>query len=92
MTIKKTIIGIVKKIRCKCSCFGGIQVEIKGSNTPPNTPVEFDNSNANTFSIENNVSNNVNLESVTPAPSPVMRRSPAPLPRPLPIHTYTEVF
>lgn len=77
---KKTIAAIVKKIRCKCSCVGGIQVEIKGSDTPPTTPP---------MEIENTISVTPNN---TPQPSPMMHRSPAPLPRPHPTHTYTEVF
>ena len=59
MGIKKTIIAIVRKIRCKCSCVGGIQLEIKGSDTPPNTPpvkIENTNANANNLSIENTIS------------------------------------
>tara|TARA_R110000787_G_scaffold48925_4_gene117491 strand:- start:392 stop:700 length:309 start_codon:yes stop_codon:yes gene_type:complete len=102
MTIKETIIAVVKKIRCKCKCFGGIELELKGSNTPPNTPVEnieFDNTNNNTNNLS--IENNVNL---SPTPSPVVRRSPAPLPRPpgstppappprvLPTHDYVAVF
>jgi len=90
MGVKSIIIAVVKKIRCKCRCIGGIEIEIKGSDSPP--PLEIENTNNNTLSIENNVSNNVNLASVTPTSSPVMRRSPAPLPRQIPTHTYAEVF
>ena len=85
MGIKDAIVDVIKKIRCKCKCFGGVEIEIKGSDTPPQVDEQREinnNLNNNNLSLENNIS-------ITPQQSPAMPRSPAPLPRP---HVYEQLI
>jgi len=83
MGIKNAIIDVLKKIKCKCKCFGSIEVEIKGCDTPPEIEPHREittNNNNNNLNVENNIA--INSPRQSPRQSP--HHSPM-LHRPLPV-------
>lgn len=79
MKIKNAIIDLLKKIKCKCKCFGSVEIEIIGCDTTHE--VEPQREITPTPSPHR-----------SPLQSPLQqRRSPQPPPRELPPHIYTEL-
>jgi len=77
MGFKTAIISLIKKIRCKCNCIGGFEIELM-----PDNNNNLNNNNLNNNNNNLNVENNINVS--TPNGSPLIQHRPLP-------HIYTEL-